>query len=72
MGNGSIHTTAVGVRLALMMYASLISFFCCAELLNCLCMLAKRCCGRDAILAVVRRAAYDMAKFIRSRFEEGQ
>ena len=25
-------------------------------------MLAKRCCGRDAILAVVRRAADDMAE----------
>lgn len=53
-------TTAVGVRLALMMYASLTSFFCCAEALNCLWRLAKRCCGRDVILMDVRRADDDM------------
>jgi hypothetical protein len=44
-----------------MMYASLISFFCCAEALNCLWMLARRCCGREAILIDVRRAEDDMA-----------
>jgi hypothetical protein len=54
-------TTAVGVRLALIIYASRISFLACAELLNCLWMLASRCCGREAILMDVRRAADDMA-----------
>ena len=44
-----------------MMYASLTSFFCCAEALNCLWMLAKRCCGREAILIDVRRAEDDIA-----------
>jgi hypothetical protein len=53
-------TTAVGVRLALIMYASRISFLAWAELLNCLWMLASRCCGRDAILMEVRRAADDI------------
>jgi hypothetical protein len=57
----SLLTTAVGVRLALMMYASRISFLCGAELLNCLWMLASRCCGREAILMDVRRAEDDMA-----------
>jgi hypothetical protein len=33
---GDARTTAVGVRLALRMYASLTSFFCWAEALNCL------------------------------------
>lgn len=56
-----ILTTAVGVRLALIMYASLISFRAGAELLNCLWMLASRCCGLEAILMDVRRAAEDMA-----------
>jgi hypothetical protein len=55
-------TTAVGVRLALIMYASLISFRGEAELLNCLWMLASRCCGREAILMDARRAAEDMAQ----------
>jgi hypothetical protein len=53
-------TAAVGVRLALMMYASRISFPCGAELLNCLCMLASRCWGREIVLIEVRRAADDM------------
>jgi hypothetical protein len=44
------------------MYASLISFLAGAELLNCLWMLASRCCGREAILMDVRRAADDMAE----------
>jgi hypothetical protein len=55
-------TTAVGVRLALIMYASLTSFLAAAELLNCLCMLASRCCGREAILMDVRRAADDITQ----------
>ena len=55
-------TTAVGVLLALMMYASRISFLCGAELLNCLWMLASRCWGREAILMDVRRAEDDMAE----------
>jgi hypothetical protein len=54
------------VRLALIMYASLISFLACAELLNCLWMLASRCCGREAILMDVRRAADDMAQKYRT------
>lgn len=58
--NQVIHTTAVGVRLALIMYASLTSFFCCAEALNCLWILAKRCCGLEAILMDVRRADDDI------------
>jgi hypothetical protein len=44
------------------MYASRISFLCGAELLNCLWMLASRCCGREAILMDVRRAEEDMAE----------
>jgi hypothetical protein len=60
------HTTAVGVRLALMIYASLISFLCDAELLNCLWMLAKRCCGLEAILMDVRSADDDIASTRRS------
>jgi hypothetical protein len=62
-------TTAVGVRLALIMYASLISFLACAELQNCLWMLARRCCGREAILMDVRRAADDMAQDFRDGSE---
>lgn len=44
-----------------MMYASRTSFRAGAELLNCRCMLASRCCGREAILKDVRSAAEDMA-----------
>lgn len=67
-----MHTTAVGVRLALMMYASLTSFFCCVEALNCLWMLAKRCCGREAILMDVRRADDDIVfSKKRIRYERG-
>jgi hypothetical protein len=44
------------------MYASRISLPARAELLNCLCMLARRCCGREAILNDVRRAAEDMTR----------
>ena len=43
-----------------MMYASRISFLCGAELLNCLWMLARRCCGREAIFIELRRTAEDM------------
>ena len=60
MGDEKVLATAVGVRLALMMYASRISFLCGAELLNCLWMLASRCWGREAILIDVRIAADDM------------
>jgi len=60
MGDEKVLATAVGVRLALMMYASRISFLCGAELLNCLWMLASRCWGREAIFIDVRIAADDM------------
>lgn len=55
-------TTPVGVRLALKMYASLTSFFAGVDELNCLCILASRCCGREAILKDVRRAKADISQ----------
>jgi hypothetical protein len=53
-----------------MMYASLTSFFWCAEALNCLWMLARRCCGREAILMDVRRADEDMVSARREFTEQ--
>lgn len=49
-------TTPVGVLEAEIMYASLTSLRAGRDVLNCLCIEARRCCGREAILKDVRRA----------------
>jgi hypothetical protein len=53
-------TAPVGVRLALIIYASLTSFLADVDVLKCLCILARRCCGRDAAREHVRRTEADM------------
>jgi hypothetical protein len=65
-------TAPVGVRLALIIYASLISFLAGVDVLKCLCILARRCCGRDAAREQVRRTEADMigAQKERVRFTE--